>query len=69
MFNMLSESTGHVDYSSIGGLGEQIRALRESIELPLMNPELFVRVHFDRRACCSTVRQDGEDLARQGDRQ
>ncbi|OUS48223.1 P-loop containing nucleoside triphosphate hydrolase protein [Ostreococcus tauri] len=44
VFNMLSESTGHVDYSSIGGLGEQIRALRESIELPLMNPELFVRV-------------------------
>ena len=27
VFNMLSESTGHVDYSSIGGLGEQIRAL------------------------------------------
>jgi 26S proteasome regulatory subunit T4 len=44
VFNMLSESSGHVDYSSIGGLGEQIRALRESIELPLMNPELFVRV-------------------------
>ena len=44
VFNMLSESSGHVDYSSIGGLGEQIRALRESIELPLMNPELFIRV-------------------------
>jgi 26S proteasome regulatory subunit T4 len=25
-------------------LGEQIRELRESIELPLMNPELFIRV-------------------------
>jgi 26S proteasome regulatory subunit T4 len=33
-----------VDYSSIGGLSEQIRELRESIELPLMNPELFLRV-------------------------
>lgn len=44
MFNMLSEDPGTVDYSSIGGLGEQIRELRESIELPLMNPELFVRV-------------------------
>lgn len=33
-----------MDYSSIGGLSEQIRELRESIELPLMNPELFIRV-------------------------
>jgi predicted AAA+ superfamily ATPase len=44
VFNMLQEDPGKVDYSSIGGLGEQIRELRESIELPLMNPELFVRV-------------------------
>ena len=28
----------------IGGLSEQIRELRESIELPLLNPELFQRV-------------------------
>ncbi len=41
---MLSEDPGKVDYSSIGGLSEQIRELRESIELPLMNPELFLRV-------------------------
>jgi 26S proteasome regulatory subunit T4 len=41
---MLNEQGGHVDYSAIGGLGEQIRELRESIELPLMNPELFLRV-------------------------
>ncbi|MDA9097855.1 26S protease regulatory subunit [bacterium] len=44
VYNMLHESPGHVDYSAIGGLGEQIRELRESIELPLMNPELFLRV-------------------------
>jgi hypothetical protein len=44
VFNMLSEDPGKVDYSSIGGLSEQIRELRESIELPLMNPELFLRV-------------------------
>merc|ERR1712108_106725 len=31
-------------YSEIGGLGEQIRELREVIELPLLNPELFMRV-------------------------
>lgn len=41
---MLEEDPGKVDYSTIGGLGEQIRELRESIELPLMNPELFLRV-------------------------
>jgi len=42
--NML-ETTGHgIDYGSIGGLSEQIRELRESIELPLLNPDLFVRV-------------------------
>ena len=44
VFNMLSESPGNVDYSSIGGLGDQIRELRESVELPLLNPELFLRV-------------------------
>ena len=45
VFGMLNEDGGgFVDYSSIGGLGEQIRELRESIELPLMNPELFLRV-------------------------
>ncbi len=44
VFNMLQEDPGKVDYSSIGGLSEQIRELRESIELPLMNPELFLRV-------------------------
>lgn len=44
VYNMLSEDPGKVDYSMIGGLGEQIRELRESIELPLLNPELFMRV-------------------------
>lgn len=44
VFNMLEEDPGKVDYSMIGGLSEQIRELRESIELPLMNPELFQRV-------------------------
>jgi 26S proteasome regulatory subunit T4 len=44
VFNMLQEDPGKVDYSMIGGLSEQIRELRESIELPLLNPELFMRV-------------------------
>ena len=38
------EDPGAVDYSQVGGLGDQIRELRETIELPLMNPELFLRV-------------------------
>jgi len=44
VFNMLTEDPGEVSYTNIGGLSEQIRELREVIELPLTNPELFVRV-------------------------
>jgi 26S proteasome regulatory subunit T4 len=39
-----SEEEGGVSFSDIGGLNEQIRELREVIELPLTNPELFIRV-------------------------
>jgi len=44
VFKMLDEDPGKVSYKSIGGLNEQIREIRESIELPLTNPELFHRV-------------------------
>ena len=44
VYNMLHESPGQIDYSTIGGLSNQIRDLREAIELPLMNPEIFLRV-------------------------
>eukprot|EP00246_Nothoceros_aenigmaticus_P017241 TRINITY_DN829_c0_g1_i1.p1 TRINITY_DN829_c0_g1~~TRINITY_DN829_c0_g1_i1.p1 ORF type:complete len:397 (+),score=91.15 TRINITY_DN829_c0_g1_i1:36-1226(+) len=44
VYNMLHEDPGNVSYSAVGGLNDQIRELRESIELPLMNPELFIRV-------------------------
>lgn len=44
VFNMKAESAGNVDYGEVGGLSEQIRELREVIELPLTNPELFLRV-------------------------
>ena len=44
VFNMLNESPGKISYSDIGGLNEQIRELREVIELPLTNPDLFKRV-------------------------
>lgn len=41
---MLHEDPGDIKYGDIGGLGEQIRELREVIELPLINPQLFLRV-------------------------
>ncbi|KAF7489810.1 26S proteasome regulatory subunit 10B [Sarcoptes scabiei] len=44
VYNMSHEDPGEVTYNSIGGLAEQIRELREVIELPLMNPELFQRI-------------------------
>ncbi|KAG2177927.1 hypothetical protein INT43_003174 [Umbelopsis isabellina] len=44
VYNMSLEDPGAVSFAGIGGLGDQIRELREVIELPLMNPELFLRV-------------------------
>jgi len=44
VFNMLNEDPGKVKYSDVGGLNDEIRELRETIELPLTNPELFKRV-------------------------
>lgn len=55
VYNMLHEDPGNVSYSAVGGLNDQIRELRESIELPLMNPELFLRVGIKPpkvRCCC-----------------
>lgn len=44
VFNMINEAPGNITYNDIGGLHDQIRELREVIELPLTNPELFIRV-------------------------
>merc|ERR1712076_137986 len=44
VYNMSHEDPGNISYSEIGGLSEQVRQLREVIELPLINPELFQRV-------------------------
>merc|ERR1711974_143008 len=44
VYNMSHEDPGDVNYADLGGLGDQIRELREVIELPLINPELFNRV-------------------------
>jgi 26S proteasome regulatory subunit T4 len=44
VFNMVHEDSKKIDFSEIGGLNDQVRELREVIELPLTNPELFTRV-------------------------
>lgn len=44
VYHMLNEDPGKIDFSDIGGLSDQIRMLRETIELPITNPELFKRV-------------------------
>jgi len=44
VFQMMSEDPGNVSFNEIGGLNDQIRTLRETIELPITNPELFKRV-------------------------
>ena len=41
---MSHEDPGNVSFGEVGGLSEQIRELREVVELPLTNPELFQRV-------------------------
>ncbi|CUS20364.1 LAQU0S01e04962g1_1 [Lachancea quebecensis] len=44
VYNMTSFEQGDLTFDGIGGLTEQIRELREVIELPLKNPEIFQRV-------------------------
>merc|ERR1712093_104715 len=44
VYNMSIEDPGNTSFAGIGGLSDQIRELREVIELPLQNPELFLRV-------------------------
>ena len=44
VYNMTTFEPGEISFNGIGGLTEQIRELREVIELPLKNPELFTRV-------------------------
>ncbi|PPQ91492.1 hypothetical protein CVT25_013749 [Psilocybe cyanescens] len=44
VYKMSLEDPGDASFASIGGLSEQVRELREIIELPILNPELFIRV-------------------------
>lgn len=44
VYNMSTEDPGDISFEEVGGLGDQIRELREVIELPILNPELFKRI-------------------------
>ncbi|KAJ1501728.1 26S proteasome subunit rpt4 [Coelomomyces lativittatus] len=44
VYTMSMEDPGAITFAGVGGLADQIRELREVIELPLVNPELFQRV-------------------------
>jgi len=44
VYKMSHEDPGNISYAEVGGLSEQIRELREVVELPLINPDLFKRV-------------------------
>ncbi len=39
-----TRSKSRVSYEDIGGLGEEIKKIREMIELPFRHPEIFVRI-------------------------
>ncbi|EAX99138.1 proteasome endopeptidase complex, putative [Trichomonas vaginalis G3] len=44
VYHMSTEDPGKVNYSDIGGLGDQLNEIREIIELPIVNPGIFERV-------------------------
>src|SRR3989338_9869659 len=41
------EAVGLISYEDIGGLGDQVKKIREIIELPLRHPELFQKLGID----------------------
>merc|ERR1719197_1307431 len=42
--NMISDDNKKITFNDIGGLNDQVRTIREAVELPITNPELFARV-------------------------
>ena len=42
--DLKTRSKSRVSYEDIGGLGEEIKKIREMIELPLRHPEIFARI-------------------------
>jgi transitional endoplasmic reticulum ATPase len=44
---MLEEKVPDVTYEDIGGLDEEIKKIREMVELPLKHPEIFIRLGIE----------------------
>lgn len=44
---LLEEKVPDVNYEDIGGLDEEIKKIREMVELPLKHPEIFARLGID----------------------
>lgn len=47
VLGMEIEEVPQVSYENVGGLHDQIREIRETVELPLLKPELFRKVGID----------------------
>lgn len=45
----------NIDYNNIGGLEDQIKELKEAVELPLLKPELFEKVGIEPPEGCSCM--------------
>jgi len=47
IYKMSHEDAGDVSFAEIGGLDKQLKELREVVELPLTNPEAFVKIGIE----------------------
>jgi proteasome regulatory subunit len=47
VLGMEIEEAPEVNYSDVGGLGDQIKEIRETVELPMLKPELFKKVGIE----------------------
>jgi len=47
VLGMEIEEAPDVSYGDVGGLGEQIQEIRETVELPMLKPELFKKVGIE----------------------
>ena len=47
VLGMEIEEAPEVSYADVGGLGDQIQEIRETVELPLLKPELFEKVGIE----------------------
>lgn len=45
--DVLEEKVPYISYEDIGGLGDEIKKVREMVELPLKHPELFERLGIE----------------------